>query len=90
MSTPKKKERKILAPELAKLQALAKPVDVAYEAVQDAQLAFNTKKAALEAVAIHYQRYAGFLVKRYRLKADEEIDNTTGVIRKSPPKPAAP
>ena len=82
--------RKILAPELAKLQALAKPTDAAYEVAQDAQLALNTAKAALEAVAIQYQRYGAFLVKRYRLKADEEIDNVTGAIRKTPPTPKEP
>lgn len=87
MSAATKGSRKILAPELAKLQALAKPTDAAYEILQDAELARNTAKAAFEAVAIKYQRYGGFLVKRYRLKEDEEIDQTTGVIRKSPPKP---
>lgn len=77
--------RHILAPELAKLRALATPTNTAYDAMQDAQLTFNTAKAAFEAVAIKYQRYGAFLVKRYRLKADEEIDNDTGVIRKTPP-----
>ena len=82
--------RKILAPELAKLTALAGPTDAAYEVLQDAQLAFNTAKAAYESVAIQYQRYAAFLVKRHRVKADEEIDNVTGEIRKTPPRPSQP
>lgn len=81
--------RKIVALELVQLKALVAQTNAAYEALQDATLAHATAKAAYEAVAIKYQRYGAVLVKRYRLKADEEISNETGVIRKLPPKPAA-
>ena len=88
-SVAPKAGRRILAPELVQLKALVHSTNAAYEALQDATLAHATAKAAYEAVATKYQRYGGFLVKRYRLKADEEIDNETGVLRKAPPKPNA-
>lgn len=85
-----KRARKILAPELAKLRRLADPVDVAHAAAVDAQLVFNTRKAEYEALVAPYQRHGAFLVKKYRLRDDEEIDQYTGVIQKVAPKPQTP
>lgn len=84
-----KKVRCILAVELTKLQALAKPVDAAFEGAQDAQLVLNEKKAALDTVSTKYLRYGKFLVTRYRVKDDEEINPVTGAIEKAAPKKKA-
>jgi hypothetical protein len=86
-SVPGPRVRKVLAHEQKKLQELAAPVETAYAAAQDAQLAFNSTKAEFDVVNTKFQRYGAFLVKKYRLKKDEEIDTDSGVIRKTPPKP---
>ena len=89
MSKPAR-PRKILGAELARLGRLAEPVNVAFDAVEDARLAFNEKKAAYETLAALYTRYGRFLVKRYAVKDDEEIDQFTGLIQKKKASDAAP
>lgn len=77
------RERKILAQELRKLQALKEPVTVAFEALQDCTLEHAKLKAAHDALAIKYTREGNRLLKKYGVKTDEEINIETGAIEKS-------
>jgi hypothetical protein len=48
----------------------------------------GTLTSLADVIAVPAQRRVSALVRRYKLKADEEIDIESGVIRASAPKPA--